>query len=242
MGSEKETSNRTKWTEFEEVNDGALIKYFIHGADPSLLVVAGIHGDEHWSIGPATRALKKHGYLLNGFLFVPQASPSAVKARTETNRRGNNVNRQFGQIIKDSEAIALRNVVKHFGPFNTVVSCHEDELLPFYLYHGGKKDHFLHLSSLRDEITALGVNLHSGYDLPKEEDPALGFWFENGYNYTENNGLDTSFESWLVEMGLAKTVYTIETPMELDQSKKDQIYNAFFRHVILPNPALVRKS
>jgi hypothetical protein len=241
--AERKSPSRVDWKHYAEWSSQSEIPYYLWGNELPLFMDVGTHGNEHRSILPFTKFVMDYYKRLNGFCFIPCASPTATGVRKMENKWNNNVNRICWQHSPDPEAILIQNIALRHGPFDVMVLVHEDNL-PFYFYHQGKSDQFLHLEALRNAITKIdGIGFpyfHTGYDVPKEIDPLLGIWFKEGYAHLPHLPLDGTFEGWALNFGLAKTIYTIEIPMQLPRKVKYRLCEVFFENVILTNPALCK--
>lgn len=249
-GSAEVWRPRVKFSLHTERNGEAAIPYLTWGAVTPLGVITGIHGDEKKSRGPTAHCLVNLAHTLRGFTFIDRGSPTAFALGSEVNGWGNNVNRHFLEFTTDPEVMCLMGILRRHAPYETIVTIHEDEgeysvgnpvrdeATPFSLYHYGMPDPWLRLTELRTQVEALGVDLRNGIDVPTEEDPVLGYHFNDGYNYTNHRDIDGTVDIWAVNIGLAKRVYTVEIPMWLPKLTKTSLCQAVFDCVILTNPLL----
>ncbi len=236
---EKHSSAKFGWEKSIYYSNGVRIPYLIYGQPNKFFFITAIHGDEAGSAGPFAKVLTRHREQIKGFCFIPQGSPSAVRLKTEENEFSHNVNRMFlKNIINDPEAKAVAEIVQALGPFDIIISGHEDELNSFYIYHEGKKNPNFDLDGLRSGIKEIGVDLHTGYD--HQNDPILNNWVTDGYCTCKTDTYDGTFETWAIMMGLANTVYTAEIPMYASAATKELIYQVIFRNIILNNPQHIK--
>lgn len=206
------------------------IQYFKYGADPKVAFLAGTHGDEHEVIGIATKIISEHKDCLPDFIFIPEVSPSAVKAKSRMNRWGRDVNRNFHDKTEDPEARANMEILKKHD-IDICISFHEDPDLErgFYFYDSQKMMD-KKLKRLRTAMKENGVELYSGID-----DPDLELEIKDGYwhadeSYEPGNALI----DWVVNEGTANRVIEVEIPGKASLNRKRKITNTFFKHAVLP--------
>lgn len=222
-------------TEYCEVVGEATIPYVVYGEKPVLGIIASVHGDEYESTNAVAHVIQHTLQFMPSFFFIPEASPSAVHLGTENNAWGRNINRCFHEDTPDDEVQAVMRIIKRFGPLPRIVTCHEDEEnLPFYLYHVGKIDSGLRLENLRKHMMSINMGLHTGIDVPASQDSALGFYFDQGYNFTAEKPEDGTMEFWLLHRKIAQTIYTVELPMGASMDQKVAAYEGIFSHMLLP--------
>ena len=117
--------------------------------DYKILLVAGIHGDEHEVIDCVARALARYQSQLPGAIFIPQMSPSACAARTRQNGEGVDLNRQF---LSNTQSAEARAVVERLAGerFDLCLSFHEDlREDKFYFYDSQDMEGEAKLDKLR---------------------------------------------------------------------------------------------
>lgn len=249
-GSPESLRPRVRFTPQVEADHEASIRYFKWGYSASLGVITKIHGDEVMVSGPVANCLVNAAPNLRGFAYIDRASPSAIALGREENEWGHNVNRWFFEPPSDPEVTCLMEIFRHEAPFETIVAFHEDEgdfpvdhpvrdeTTPFSIYHYGAIDPWLKLNELRVRVSKLGVSLRNGIDVSPEDDPALGYDFIDGYNYTKYKDDDGTVDIWAVNRNLTRIMYTVEIPMWLPKLTKTSLCQAVFDCVILTNPLL----
>jgi hypothetical protein len=204
-----------------------------HSNNHRLLIVSGLHGDEASVIPLLTEYIQNNESLLPSFLFIPEMSPSALALNQRNNVGGHNLNRIFGTDIPDDEREAIEHVVSEHGPFDLVLSFHEDqEFLDTYFYDVGEKFYLLHLAKWRQHAQEIEIPLLNGLDDPNDD--ALGYHFTDGYNHDtakKNNGM---FEYWVLVEQLAKRSLTIEIPTAASPLQKKKLIESVFTHLALP--------
>jgi hypothetical protein len=92
------------------------------------------------------------------FMYIPEISPSAVKAKSRKNSFGNDMNRDFGR-LNDPEASALKQIL---GQLSQVVgiSFHQDFEFPqFYVYD----THLMSPEDLEDLLQVRELGVPYGY-------------------------------------------------------------------------------
>ena len=210
------------------------IKYYAGGARPRLLIISGMHGDESDVIKCVGQAVKKYLNKLPPFVFIPKASPSAVRQRTRFNQEKIDLNRNFIDATQSDEVKTIMSIVKKYK-FDLCVSFHEDmEQEEFYCYDCGEYQDCCKIKSFQQAARSYGFKLFNGID--DHSDPALGYQVIDGYVgmppdfYLQNNG---TFENWAMRHGIIKRVLIPEIPGKLPKNKKQQLTELFFRQVIL---------
>ncbi|PWU24002.1 hypothetical protein C5B42_01105 [Candidatus Cerribacteria bacterium 'Amazon FNV 2010 28 9'] len=200
---------------------------------PKLLVVSGLHGDEAGVIEPLFLHLTTQEKELPPTLFIPVMSPSAFERKQRKNKHGNDVNRIFGLNTGDTEEQVASSIVKAHAPYNLVVSFHEDhEYSQVYVYDVGTTPCEPDISSWRNAIHALSLDLLNGIDDPSDAD--LGYRFEEGYNHelaAKNSG---EFEHWVIQENFAPRSLTLEIPAHATSYQKRGAIEATLQHLILP--------
>ncbi|MGM0440699.1 MAG: M14 family zinc carboxypeptidase [Chlamydiota bacterium] len=97
---------------------GRQIKAYRHGrGEPNILIIGGVHGDEHESI-VASRALQEHYYQyppkMGAVTIVPEYNPDGVAENRRSNSRGIDLNRNLP--TKDWKA-EVAHPRYHPGPY-----------------------------------------------------------------------------------------------------------------------------
>ncbi|MDO8591843.1 MAG: succinylglutamate desuccinylase/aspartoacylase family protein, partial [bacterium] len=199
-----------------------------------LLLVAGLHGDEHEVIAGVEQALDRYKSQLPSFVFIPAMSPSAVVLKTRQNGEGLDLNRQFFGNTQSSEAKAIMERLNGQS-FALCVSFHEDLAGDkFYFYDSQDMEGAARLANLRQSIRAAGVELLTGID--DTEDICLGFEFKDGYKVclpAPDHRLLGTFEAWALTSGLAHRVHGIEVPGKISLEKKQAVVEAVFKHLLI---------
>jgi hypothetical protein len=210
-------------------------EYYVKGDNPTLLIHSGTHGDEYPIIDIVKKCVEKYEPLLPEFVFVPQVSPSAVKARRRFTGTGDDINRIF---FSDSQNPEVVENIKVFNghKFNTLVSFHEDvTVYDYYIYDSGFSVHESEVIKAHNKkIEKLGIKLLNGVDDP--EDPSLNYEFKDGYRKfieepgDKNNGMITVWA--MTERGVNETLIP-EIPGMLSIKDKETIIDTFFNDVLV---------
>ena len=196
--------------------------YYVRGENPGLLLLSGAHGDEFEVIDSVHAAIDAHQGILPDFLYIPEVSPSSVRARSRSNYRNKDINRQFVNGTECGEAQAVMELRGAYR-MDTCISFHEDPSQEqFYMYDTGQfsDDELLRMQS---RVRGCGVALFSGIDDP--EDEYLGFEFVDGYRpHTGADGTpEGPLETWLIRQKIAKRVFGVEVPGKAGPEKKDAL-------------------
>lgn len=201
-----------------------------------LLIHTGTHGDESECIDLVRRVLKKYKNTIPAYDFIPEVSPTAVKAKTRVNGLGNDINRTFFSVSSDPEVIG--NIKKlDSKKYDLFITFHEDwEYDEYYIYDIGptKKPNSLVLKHNKFLLNN-GVGLLNGLD--DTRDKTLGFEFKDGYRrFVHNPKLpdDGTISSWILNRGIAKECLIPEIPQRVDKNKKEFIIESFFEYVLKP--------
>lgn len=215
-------------------------KFHLKGTNPTLLIVSGIHGDEAETVPLVEKAVEKYYDRLPDFLYIPAASPSALKLGTRKNGDGVDMNRSFKSDTTIPEVRVLMNLWSQYS-FELFLEIHEDpELSEFYLYDGETDENMAgrnlvgtkKLEKLFGDIQGFGVKLFDGIDDP--DDPDLGYEVKNGYSRWPMVHNDHGAESWLIiDEHRLKQVINPEIPGIISTDKKAEIIDAVFRRLIL---------
>lgn len=214
------------------------IEYYLKGEQPRLLILTGLHGDEAGIITVVEQVVKDVFCQLPPFLYIPRASPSAVRQKTRHNREGLDINRYFFKESPSNEARAIMAIVKSYV-FDLCLSIHEDvQQNCFYLYDTQPQAPQKALDKFRADLIAQRINLLNGLD--DADDPILGHHFVNGYlslsvdKKIANSG---TFEAWAIKKGLARRALTPEIPGQVSRRQKQQIIELIFQHFVLAVPS-----
>ena len=191
------------------------ITYFQKGKNPQLLIMSGTHGNEYHILPTVVSVVQEMESILPSFMYIPEASPSAVKQKTRVNGCGHDINRGFGKLV-DPEVLALKELI---SPLSHVlgISFHEDlEFQEFYFYD----THSLgseQLDKFRKQVKELKVPLRTGFDQP--DDPALSYAIKEGYidfvGAASKNG--QFIEDWAMYHGHFTRFLTFEIPYKHEQ-------------------------
>lgn len=165
---------------FQTISHGsATLSYFLSDPRPEILIASGFHGDEQESIAPLTELVTAFKDQLPPFLFIPQASPSAVMQKTRTNYNHADINRSYFLNSPDDEVQAMITLLEPFT-FTSVFSIHEDpEQTAFYLYDIGQPFDKTRIHTLFGHMKTSDIHLFTGID--DENDATLGLAVTNGY-------------------------------------------------------------
>lgn len=203
----------TKSCEFDSRPRHMNIPFILHGKNPKLLLLSGMHGDEFEVISCVKNYLETNKDALPEFLFIPEVSPTAVSVQQRRNAFGHDVNRQFFDPPTDSEVRSTMEILSPYH-FDIALNFHEDPDLAqtFYLYDSGEipPDKLL---VLRSAVIEAGAGLHTGTDDPLDAD--LGLHVEKGYISTPYASLpqDAGFSwLWFAKHGITKRDIDIEIP------------------------------
>lgn len=172
--------------------------------------MSGTHGNEYHIIPAVTKAVQKLSLNLPDFMYIPEASPSAVALKTRENECGHDINRGFSELV-DSEVNSLKEVLSTLSSV-IAISFHEDlESQEFYFYDTHCLGS-LQLEGFRSRVRALGVPLRTGIDDP--DDPALSYMITDGYvdHVCTLSGKGQFIEDWAINEGLFSRFLTFEIP------------------------------
>lgn len=200
---------------------------------PKLLLVAGLHGDEHEVIACVEAALAHYKSQLPDFVFIPDMSPSALTQKTRRNGAGQDLNRQFFDNTPAAEAKAIMDRLAG-QKFDLCISFHEDLAEDkFYFYDSQNMEGEVRLANLRQAVRGAAVELLNGID--DTEDICLGFEFVDGYKVclpATSGRMTGTFEAWALTSGIAGRVHGIEVPGLVSVDIKDKVVDAVFKHLI----------
>lgn len=206
-------------------------KYYKVGAQPSLAILSGTHGDEYEIIPIVSELLKEYKQVLPDFLHIPEVSPSAVHAKSRKNKWGRDVNRHFKLGTKDEEALATMTILKKH-PIRFCVSFHEDPDLAekFYMYDS-KKMQEDRLRKFRSKLTEQEVRLFSGID-----DPELQLEISDGYWHLDQEPDKNAGNliDWAIAHQIIDRVIEVEIPGKANRAYKKKLANSFFEHIVIP--------
>ncbi|MEI7578442.1 MAG: succinylglutamate desuccinylase/aspartoacylase family protein [bacterium] len=156
------------------------IESYTNSENPELLIISGMHGDEFSIINDLRDFLKENIDKLPPCLFIPEASPTAVKAQTRKNSNENDLNRSFSENTDDLEASRIIKQLNNYH-FNNVFSFHEDlESDAFYFYTSQRISSKI-LDEFRNDLINHDISLFSGID--DQNDPTLSNVVKDGYIY-----------------------------------------------------------
>jgi hypothetical protein len=201
--------------------------YFQKGANPKLLILSGMHGDEAETSHLLHKYLSLDHSWLPDFVYIPFLSPTAIATASRENSSGHDLNRSFLSTLSDPEAIQIANLLKNYR-FNLAVDFHEDRdrTTGFYMF-----DEILHEKSLvnfdnaQQKLQSLGLRMFNGIE--DMEDPNLGYNVSDGYIQLTKAKLkpDVGFLSfWLLEQQIIERMFTIEIPKRANHQTKNQIF------------------
>ncbi len=187
--------------------------YFMTDPHPSVLYLSRMHGDESESSKVLREILERTGASGPSYLFIPEVSPSAVRAKTRKNGAGHDINRQFYDNTQDPEARTVMNMLSPYR-FNVAVDVHEDpdRNKSLYIYDTGIMTD-RELSAYRRLVRQAGAELYTGMD--DENDKDLGVRIEDGYiSFRQDTiSLNAGFLSiWITANSVTSRVFTIEIP------------------------------
>lgn len=211
------------------------LEYYISGNNPKLLIHSGTHGDEYEVIDCVKKSIKKYSYMLPEFVFVPNVSPSAVKAKTRLNANLKDLNRIFYSTSDDDEVISNIQIIEKFN-FDMMISFHEDyEFYDYYIYDESQSSitKTKILNNLKN-ISNLGVGLLTGTD--DLRDPHLGHEFKEGYaefKYSNNIAEDGTVTVWAYSNVSSKSILVPEIPGKIKASLKQKIVDKIFEDLLI---------
>lgn len=209
------------------------IEYLLRGSHPTLLILSGLHGDEHEVIDAVSDYVRTQSYSLPDFLFIPQVSPSAVLQKTRRNQYGHDINRQFFVHAKDSEVQNIKEVINRHQ-FNLCLEFHEDHdrTLGFYVYDSGLLTNS-QLAAYRALVHTTGARFYTGIDDPF--DAHLGFHVERGYVSTPLVKLPPEagfLMQWLLTYQKTKRVFSPEIPGKAPLALKQALVATVFDFIL----------
>ena len=206
-----------------------LIEYFFKGQNPTLLILAGMHGDECEVIDCIFDFSNEHQNSVPDFLFIPQVSPSAARKKTRKNQWGRDINRCFIDPPVDPEVVDVMAVLKPHH-FSLCLNFHEDPdfQIECYLYDtAGLSEK--QLKTYRSKIRSTGAVLYTGLDDPLDKD--LGLSVTDGYVKTKPATFSNKagFSStWLTTHSIVARVVVPEIPGKATLSVKKSLVSELF--------------
>ena len=204
-------------------------QYFVKGTNPKLLLLSGMHGDEYEVSEQLTQYVQFHAHELPDFLFIPQASTSAVRLKTRINAYGNDLNRSFVSPVLDNDAKTLISILKDHS-FTLCLDFHEDgdRYKSFYLYDSGELS-AVEQDALAEAVRCADFSLYTGID--DEADANLGLMIRQGYISTPPSTIlpTVGFLSpLLVSRKIVNRMFTLEIPGKADPAKKAVLVSQLF--------------
>jgi hypothetical protein len=211
------------------------LDYYQRGDSPKLLIHAGLHGDEFSVIPIVQEMVEKFKDELPEFLFVPNASPSAVALQTRRNANGLDLNRSFFNDSQESEVVANMDLVRPFN-FDLLVSFHEDiEFEGFYMYDSAYAYYRDESIAFRQHLRANGIALFTGVD--DVNDQLHGYTVVNGHvlwGIEWEKPLNGTFDDWAIKTGIVRRLLMPEVPTNVSLEKKKLIIESVFAKLIIP--------
>jgi predicted deacylase len=210
------------------------LSFLQKGTSPQVLVLSGMHGDEHAVVPIVQHYIETHFDVLPDFVYLPTVSPSAYTAKTRMNMYGHDINREFKKTSTDPEARMCMEFLRQFT-FERSLDFHEDtgRESSFYFYDTGEFSE-TSLTHIRKSVLTTGATLHHGIDDP--DDPTLGCQVLEGYvpkssfSDIEDFGFSTT---WMVKNNITRRAFTFEIPGKTHESLKsaliEQIYTLFLK-------------
>ncbi len=200
--------------------------FYTYGVSPQVLLLSGMHGDEAESGSLLENWLKSTRITLPPFLYIPQASPSAVRAGTRKNAYGHDLNRQFLDKATDPEVLEIMKIVQPYT-FELCIDVHEDpdRLKSFYLYDSDRMNE-LDVSNYRETVQKTKGTLYTGID--DIDDEHLQRHVERGYVSFRPADVEVTsgFASiWFIKIGLVKRAFTTEIPGKAAVEVKESLIN-----------------
>lgn len=210
------------------------VQYYLRGFDPHVLFMGGLHGDEYEVIAPLQKCLVRYSSQIPDYIYIPQASPSAVKRRTRVNKYGRDLNRCFVERTPDEEARSVMNIVRAHT-FRLAFVFHEDPDQDTFYVYDSKVLNREALDILIGHIIEVGVGLYSGVDDPS--DPTLGHILKDGYVTVppDRSKLPNGdFWDWSQVNGYVKRLLFPEIPGKASMEVKERLVDIVFRDLVVP--------
>jgi hypothetical protein len=200
------------------------IPYLQKGDAPQLVILSGVHGDEHHFIPVLKQLVQERASQLPSFLFIPEVSPSAVKSQTRLNNRNNDLNRVFWDVQNDPEVEANKQLLA-MASNALCLSFHEDTEFvdKFYMYDSAvmNPEEWQLVSA---KLKKLKVKLLNGLDITeKSKDEFLGNKFIDGYMAAPTrSGIKKGpfIDSWAMYHSYISRMFTIEVPIDHPKIKE----------------------
>ncbi len=182
-------------------------------AQESICIVAGIHGNE--IAGPLSilRLFESFVHELPTqfrYIVYPVINPTGFDLRQRYDTDGRDLNAIYSVTLKSKnyrENQAFFEDAKKFGPYEVVLTLHEDsDLEKFYMYGLGKKnlDFYHAICAFARMLCPAWANADI-YGAASDE-----------FGLVLSNARDHAFDGALYHQGLAKVALTLETPGKLD--------------------------
>lgn len=206
-----------------------------NGANPTLLLDSGTHGDEAEIIPLIEDALDMYRNKLPPYMYIREVSPSAVRLRTRKNEEGHDINRVFRD---DSQSREVQSLIRTLRPyrFSLGVSFHMDlGNDAFYFYDSGDFSGNSILEKFQSDLEQLSIPLLSGVD--DKHDPILGDPYTRGYPThppSKTHTGDGTMWSWFLTHDKVKRLFMAEIPGRLVTNLKKELVKIFFSTLIIP--------
>jgi len=179
----------------------------------SICLVTGIHGNE--IAGPLSilYLLQTFVHLMPGqfrYIVYPLINPTGFDLRQRYDSDGRDLNAIYSVTLKSKnyrENQAFFEDAKKYGPYEAVLTLHEDsDLEKFYMYGLGKKnlDFYHAICAFARMLCPAWVDADV-YGCPSDE-----------FGLVLSTARDHAFDGALYHQGLAKVALTLETPGKLD--------------------------
>lgn len=179
----------------------------------SICIVSGIHGNEIAGPLSVLRMLETFIHELPGhfrYIVYPVINPTGFDLRQRYDTDGRDLNAIYSVTLKSKnyrENQAFFEDAKKFGPYEAVLTLHEDsDLEKFYMYGLGKKnlDFYHAVCSFAKMLCPAWVNSDI-YGVNSDE-----------FGLVLATARDHAFDGALYHQGMAKVALTLETPGKLD--------------------------
>ncbi len=192
--------------------------------------MSGMHGDEFGVIELVKDYLLANQSKLPNFLYIPKASPSAVRLGTRVNECGLDLNRSFLDSITDPEVDTLKQLFSLYH-FKLCLDFHEDldRTNEFYLYDSEQLSSG-ELERLRSSLIKTGAELYSGPD--DRSDLTLNHQIDRGYfslPFAAQNPRAGFFSTWANRQGLVNREVTVEVPGRAPSELKAKLIQTVFQ-------------
>lgn len=209
------------------------ITYYTHGTNPSILFLSGMHGDEAQSARLMRAYLRNESENMPDFVYIPEVSPSAVKAGTRKNGYDHDINRFFLRTDEDPEVNTVTGILMRFTP-KRIIDIHEDpeRTSAFYLYDTGHMD-AEELERMRALVHTTGARLYTGID--DIEDQTLGHHVDQGYISLPARIIDERsgfFVQWADEQFPETRHFGLEIPGKAGEALKTNIIESLVPFLI----------